>query len=278
MNGMFFTDKTMHKLHEYEDYNGKYPFLYELPLIIYPIIISTIITKILEYFAIFEDKIAKIIKKNVEETNSEIIKKNVENTNSEIIKKNVEETNSEIKKNVEEINSEIIKEKVEDTNSKIIKEKVEEANSEINKKNIEDTNSEIKKNVEETNSEIIKKNVEETKSEIKKQINEYIDSIKWKFVIFFLLMILFLLLFWYYLSSFCAVFYNTQEKLITDVLLGYVLALIYPFINAIIICSLRYFSLRSKNKNKGCLYKTSNIIGYIILLILTIIFTYLIFS
>ena len=183
-NGIFIRDKDMHRKHEYYEYNRKYPILYELPLIIYPIIISSVITRILEYFAIFEDKIAKIIKENVEKTKSEIITK----------------------------------------------------------------------------------------------INKFLDSIKWKFVIFFILMIFFLLFFWYYLSSFCAVFHNTQKQLIKDTLLGYVLALIYPFINVIIICSLRYFSLRSKNKNKGCLYKTSNIIGYIILLILTIIFTYLIFS
>ena len=179
MNGMIFTDKTMHKIHEY---NGEYRFTYQLPLIIYPIIFSSFITRLLECFAIFEDKIAKIIKENIEENKSKIIKK----------------------------------------------------------------------------------------------INEYIDSIKWKFLIFFILMLLFLLFFWYYLSSFCAVFHNTQMPLIKDTLIGYAFALVYPFINAFIICSLRYSSL--KEKNDSVLYKASNIIGNVILYIIIIILTYLIFN
>ena len=87
---------------------------------------------------------------------------------------------------------------------------------------------------------------------------------------------IFLLLFWYYLSSFCAVFHNTQIPLIKDTLIGYAFALVYPFINVFIICSLRYSSLREKNDSS--LYKASYIIGYAILLIIIIILTYLIFN
>ena len=181
MNGIFFNDKTMHKIHEY---NGEYRFLYHLPIIIYPLIFSSLITRLLECLAIFEDKIAKIIKENFEKT----------------------------------------------------------------------------------------------KSEITKKINEYIDSIKRKLVIFFILMILFLLLFWYYLSSFCAVFHNTQKPLIKDTILGYAFAIVYPFINVFIISLLRYSSLREKNKNNGQLYKASNAIGDVILLFIFIILTYLIFN
>ena len=72
MKGMFFKDKTMYEIYEY---NGEYRFRYQIPLIIYPIIISSLITRLLEYFVIFEDKITKIIKENIEEHKSEITKK-----------------------------------------------------------------------------------------------------------------------------------------------------------------------------------------------------------
>ena len=72
MKGMFFKDKTMYEIYEY---NGEYRFRYQIPLIIYPIIISSLITRLLEYFVIFEDKITKIIKENIEETKSEVTQK-----------------------------------------------------------------------------------------------------------------------------------------------------------------------------------------------------------
>ena len=72
-------------------------------------------------------------------------------------------------------------------------------------------------------------------------------------------MLLFFLLFWYYLSSFCAVYKNTQGPLLIDTIEGIVLSLfIYPFIFGIILCSLKVGSLRAKNKIMKCLYKCSH--------------------
>ena len=104
-------------------------------------------------------------------------------------------------------------------------------------------------------------------SETKKKINDYIDSLKCKFVIFFTFMLLFLLLFWFYLSSFCAIFKNSQKPLIIDTIISLGISLIYPFIIVIIPCTMRYCALRAKNKDKKCLYFASDKIGDFLLLL-----------
>ena len=104
-------------------------------------------------------------------------------------------------------------------------------------------------------------------SETKKKINDYIDSLKCKFVIFFTFMLLFFLFFWFYLSSFCAIFKNSQKPLIIDTIISLGISLIYPFIIVIIPCSMRYCALKSKNKDKRCLYCTSDKIGDFLLLL-----------
>ena len=73
VRALFFSDSTMHKI--YED-KGKYNFLYQLPIIIYPALISYVITKLLKYFSLYEAKITKIVKDstNINEINKEINK------------------------------------------------------------------------------------------------------------------------------------------------------------------------------------------------------------
>ena len=113
--------------------------------------------------------------------------------------------------------------------------------------------------------ETIAEKVKVKTSETEKKINNYILSIKWKFVIFFSLMLLLFILFWYYLSCFCAVFINTQKPLIKDIIIGFVIGLFYPFIIGIILCGLRLYALKAKNKDRGCLYKASNCLGDVFL-------------
>ena len=71
MNGLFFNDETMHKI--YID-KGKYNFLYQLPIIIYPILISNFLTKLLKHFASVQGKITDKAKypKNKEELMKDI--------------------------------------------------------------------------------------------------------------------------------------------------------------------------------------------------------------
>ena len=107
---------------------------------------------------------------------------------------------------------------------------------------------------------------ENKKSEIDTKINKINNLFKksiFKMVIFFVLIFLFLLLFWYYLSSFCAVYKNTQVALISNTVSTFVLSLfIKPFIIGFFPCCMRVCSLKKKNKY---LYNASNVISDILL-------------
>ena len=98
-------------------------------------------------------------------------------------------------------------------------------------------------------------------------MNEVIKStekcLKIKLIIFFVLNFLFILFFWYYLSSFCAVFRNTQSHLFKDVLLSYLLSLLYPFGLALLPGMLRIPALSDKNKDRKMLYNISKIVQLI---------------
>jgi hypothetical protein len=97
---------------------------------------------------------------------------------------------------------------------------------------------------------------------IKKDINKLMSSLKIKFIIFFGVMLIFILLFWYFLSSFCAVFKNSQMPLIINIFIGYGISLLLPFLIVLITGSLRFCGLKkaqiedvkdSKDSGK-CLY------------------------
>ena len=102
---------------------------------------------------------------------------------------------------------------------------------------------------------------------IKREKNEYslrgkyvyvIKRLIIKLILFFVISILILILFWYYISSFCAVYKNTQIYLIKNVLISYIISLIYPFITNLLPGIFRIPSL--KRKSGECLYKLSQII------------------
>ena len=85
--------------------------------------------------------------------------------------------------------------------------------------------------------------------------------IKIKYIIFYCLSLLFLFFFWYYLSSFGAVFQNTQKYLIKNILISFSFSLAYPFIINIFPSILRIYSL--KDSNRDCIFKLSIIIQFI---------------
>ena len=82
-------------------------------------------------------------------------------------------------------------------------------------------------------------------------------------LIFFILSSLVMVFFWYFISCFCAVYINTQIILIEDTLISFILSMIYPFGLNLLPGIFRIPSLRAKNKDKNCLYKTGNIIALI---------------
>ena len=72
-----------------------------------------------------------------------------------------------------------------------------------------------------------------------------------------------MLFFWYFISCFCAVYKNTQIILIKDTLVSFALSMVYPFGLNLLPGMFRLPALRSKNKNKKCLYKISGLVALI---------------
>ena len=93
----------------------------------------------------------------------------------------------------------------------------------------------------------IRTKVEEKKENLNDAISKTKKCLKLKIIIFFTLNFLFLLLFWYYLSSFCAVYKNTQTHLFKDASLSYLLSMLYPFGLSLLPGLLRIPALRKEN-------------------------------
>ena len=91
--------------------------------------------------------------------------------------------------------------------------------------------------------------------------NEIIPTVKRnltiKYIIFFILGIIILLFFWMLLSSFGAVYQNTQIIIIENTLISFSISFIYPFFINIFPCIFRMISLNSKSE---CLYTFSKIL------------------
>ena len=82
-----------------------------------------------------------------------------------------------------------------------------------------------------------------------------------KYICFFIFGTLFLLFLWYYLSSFGAVYKNTQVFLIINTIISFGFSLLFPFLISIIPGFLRFKSFSSNNKEY--MYKISKIIQII---------------
>jgi hypothetical protein len=81
-----------------------------------------------------------------------------------------------------------------------------------------------------------------------------------KYIIFYTLCFIFLVSFWYYLSSFCAVFKNTQIYLEINSFISIIISIIFPIIYDLIPSAIRIYSIKVKNE---FLYKLSNILQHI---------------
>ena len=106
--------------------------------------------------------------------------------------------------------------------------------------------------------------------EIKKQINlEKAKAIALKakkvfkimYICFFIISDIYLLFCWYFLSSFGALYQNTQKYLIINTLISFGFSLVYPFFVNLIPSGLRSYSLREPNRVR--VYEISKIIQLI---------------
>ena len=98
------------------------------------------------------------------------------------------------------------------------------------------------------------------KDDIKEKSEKTLKCLKIKFFIFFLLSFFFLFMFWYYLSSFCAVYKNTQKHLIKDTLISFGVKLIYPFILYLLPVIFRIISLNNPKAYRNYMYKISQLL------------------
>ena len=111
------------------------------------------------------------------------------------------------------------------------------------------------------------RNILEIKNEKFENIDEKVLNVQrrliFKYIFFYAGGFLILLFFWYYLSSFGAVYQNTQKYLIKNTLLSFAISLIYPFIINILPAIFRIISLKDSKKNSSCMYKFSKALQFI---------------
>jgi len=84
-----------------------------------------------------------------------------------------------------------------------------------------------------------------------------------KNICYFVLSFIFLLFFWYYLSSFCAVYQNSQVFVIKNTFISFSLGLLYPFFIYLIPGIFRLYSLNSKKNKREWSYKFSKFLQFL---------------
>ena len=67
----------------------------------------------------------------------------------------------------------------------------------------------------------------------------------------------------YYLTSFNAIYQNTQVYLIENTFISFGISLFYPFIINLFPMIIRIYSIQSENKNQEYCYKVSQILQFI---------------
>ena len=99
------------------------------------------------------------------------------------------------------------------------------------------------------------------KTDLKTEKTKLIKFLSFKFAAFFIISIILLLFFWYYISSFCAIYINTQIHLITDTIISFGLSMVYPLLIYLLSGILRILALKGQpNKNRMILYNINSII------------------
>ena len=98
---------------------------------------------------------------------------------------------------------------------------------------------------------------------INKQIKKLYQTIKTKFIIFFIITFIILIIFWYYITCFCGIYTNTQIHLIKDSVISFGSSFIYPFFIYLLPGLFRIPALKSKKKNKRCLFRFSKFFTYL---------------
>ena len=99
------------------------------------------------------------------------------------------------------------------------------------------------------------------KTEAKRKTVELFRCLTIQFKLFYLISLLFMAMFWYYVSTFCAVYKNTQIILIKNTLTSFALTMIYPFALYLLPGIFRIPALNASKKDMEGLYKFSTMLA-----------------
>ena len=114
-----------------------------------------------------------------------------------------------------------------------------------------------------TDKDILQVKLQTTKNMAINMKIQKLKCMKIKFAIFFVLNFILLGLFWFYLTSFNAIYENTQVYLIENTFISFGFSLVYPFIINIIPMMIRMNAIHSSNKDQANCYKVSQILQLI---------------
>ena len=84
-----------------------------------------------------------------------------------------------------------------------------------------------------------------------------------KYIYYFIISFIFLIFFWYYLSSFCAVYQNSQVYAIKNTFISFIIGLIYPFLISLFPGIFRVYSLNIKKDKRECIYNFSQMLQFL---------------
>ena len=101
---------------------------------------------------------------------------------------------------------------------------------------------------------------EKTYNKASMKITKVKRCLVFKYIIYYVVGVIVLAFLWYYLSTFGAVYKNTQIYLIKNTAFSIILSFIYPFIINILPGIFRFCALNNSHNKKSCLYKFNLII------------------
>ena len=101
----------------------------------------------------------------------------------------------------------------------------------------------------------------------KNKLNKYnavriLKIVKLKIIFFYVFTFILFVFYWYTITSFCAVYQNTQNAFIKDSFLSLIVGYLYPFALYLFPTLLRIISLRYCNGKLSIIYKLSDIIPF----------------
>ena len=101
---------------------------------------------------------------------------------------------------------------------------------------------------------------EEDPNKISEKVEKTKKCLIFKNIIFFITSFVLLILFWYYLSSFCAVYQNTQVYIIINTFISFGICIIYSILFSLIPSIFRIVSLKNNNSKNIIFYNISQIL------------------